>query len=339
MNKLSVIPGQETLPIEATTASTPLEPFDPVKYLNANDGLIRLEDLPGFGTDWEREVSLVGLMGEIGLTLAEAPPRSEVADTPLAAYEKDFQNASLKVIRPVLYPSKAAARRLSDALLVQWAEPTYSAPGVLAQDEPVVVTSREFRTFSKNAELIGKHASAHTGSSIDRKNAEAVAKGKEKIDDETAKNQRERAHVHAMEVRMRMLADMDKVFAIEQIGVKAIRELAVYGKDAPKLSLGEMDVYRQIGMFPMLQMVQVAAAQLNYGTNERQGATRALTAAFTRWRRPERRAEALRAYAKVTDEYLDAKRGKVSQAFSDCQIQYYKNKHFLATKNPTAKIT
>lgn len=332
MKKIQLLPGQESFAIE--TAPQQREPFYAVPYLSENEGFIELEDLPGFDLDWEREVSLIGLMGEIGVALSDESPRSEVSDKGLAAYEKDFQNVALSVLEPSLYPPRAKAWHLTDALIVSWAEPTYSAPGVIGQDEAVVVTGKEFKTFSKNAELVGKHASAHTGTSIE----DAKAKG-EDIDDETARNTQGRAFVHAMEVRMKMLADMDAVFKVEQIGIGTLQELAIYGKDAPKLPLGEMDFYRRVSMFAMLQMARVACAQLNYGTNEREGATRALTSAFTRWKRPERRAEAIQAYAKATSNYINAKRGKVSQAASDCKIQYDKNKHFLATKNPSANIT
>lgn len=329
MSKVKPNPHQEVFPIEAAPVSQP-EPLDPVKYLNANNGLILLEDLPGFNLDWERKVSLAGLMGEIGVALSEEPAQSEVSDRALGVYGKEFQNVLPSVIVPSLYWSGAEARRRTDVLWVNWAEPTYTGPGVLAQDEAVAVTSSEFRPVQKSPELVGKHMSADVGAS---------GENKPDIDDEDLKNRRGRSRVYKAREGMEKIATMDRVLEIEQIGLNAWRELATFGKDAPKLSLGEVDFYRRLGLFPILQMIRVASAQLDYGTNERQGAIRAATVAMTRWKRPERRIAFMRKYAEITYRYTNAKRGKFAQAYSGCEIEYNKHKHFLATKEPSVDIS
>lgn len=334
MSKVKAI-GQESLPIEAASRP-PRAAFHAVPYLNQHEGLIRLEDLPEMDLDWSREVTVAGLMGEIGVALSSDAPRNEVSDKWLSAYGKDFENILPSVIKPSLYYTRAQARRLTDVLTVSWAEPTFTGPGVIGQDEGVAVTSTEFRTVSKNAELLAKHAAAHVGSSHETK--VDAAESEEEIDDEDLKNRKGRGGAHAMEVRMRMLAGLDTTLQIEQIGLDVFQMMAAAGEDAPKLPLGEADIYRKLAMYPILQMVRVASMQLEYGTNERLGATRALISAMTRWRNPERRAAAIRVYAKLANEYTNAKRGKVAQAYSDCEIVYRKYKPFLKTKQPKMEI-
>jgi hypothetical protein len=326
MSKVNVLPGQEALVIDSPSP-TPQTPFNAVSYVNAQEGIIHLEDLPGFDLDPERTLTYVEFMGDIGIALAEEPRQSETWDSPLDAHGEDFEKASVNSLTKGLYFKPLLSSHRTEVITIGRKEPGLDAPGVRGVNEGVAVTGDEYKAIARSPGDLAKHVHANTKEANDKRPP------KEKLDDETLQNTAGRSMAHVLRSKKEELLELDKELKIERLALSAVNGLAAT-EDAPKQSIGEMDWYRRVSAIAIHGTVKVASDQLNYGTTVRWGINRALVSAFHRGD-PAAISAALKNYTRFAGYHIDAKRGKLYQSLSVCQDEFRKHRHYLRTKKPT----
>ncbi|HVV25632.1 MAG TPA: hypothetical protein VHC21_01180 [Candidatus Saccharimonadales bacterium] len=328
MSKLQALPGQEVLPIEPVQPHL-LERLDAVRYVNAHEGMLFLEDLPEERFDPERPMSYVEFMGAIGLALAEEPPKSSTWDDALDVHGEDFEKASIKNLTKGLYFSPSTSRQRSEVVTIGKRQPTIHLPGLRHKDEGVAVAGNEFTTIARSASDFVKHIHAKT---IEANEKRPPSK---KLDAETLANAAGRATVHGLRSKKEALLALDVELKIERIALRAVNELAAGREVSENLSLSEMDWYRRVSALAIHNTVKVASHQLGYGTTVRSGINRALVSTFYR-SEAETRAAALQNYTRWAGYYIDAKRGKINQSLQLCGEEFGKYRHFLKTKEPVS---
>ena len=152
-----MLPGQETLAIEAASRPVEPEPFHAVPYLNEHAGLVRLEDLPDFDLDWQRPLNYLEFMGQIGTALATDGPESPTCDKALDVHGADFAKATPQELAKGLYFSGANARRLGNIAVIGRVAPNLKAPGVRSMKDGVAVTGEEFKMIARSPSDLANH--------------------------------------------------------------------------------------------------------------------------------------------------------------------------------------
>jgi hypothetical protein len=318
-------PGQEVLPIEAAVLSVS-EHFDPVRYLNANEGLILLEDLPGDRFDPERPMTYIDFMGEIGVALAEEPPRTTVWDGALEVHGEDFAKATISRLDTTLYFDARSSQRRLEVATIGRRTPRLELPGIVDRNLGVAMSGDEFRSIARSPYDLAKHVHAQTMEANQKRPPE------ERLDDETLANTAGRSVAHALRAKKEELIKLEIKLQIERAALLAVNSLAGAGENGPKLPLTEMDWYRRVSAIAIHNAVRVSSDQYGYGTTVRRGINRALVSHFHRGT-PQARASKLHEYTQWAGYYTNAKRGKIDQSLQLCGQVFGEYRHFLSTKN------
>ena len=316
--------GQEVLPIDSPSPSM-LEELGPTGYVNTREGIVLLEDLPADHFDPERPMGYLEFMGEIGVVLAEEPPKSPTWDGELDTHGDDYRKASIDNLIGGLYFGSRESIARTEVVTVGKKNPSISPPGVRGREEGVAMTGDEFRAIARSPWDLAKHIHAKTREANEKRSPE------EKLDDETLTNTAGRSIAHGLRSKKEELLKLDKELIIERIALSAVHNLAA-GREIPgERSLDELDWYRRVSAIAIHKTVKVASDQLGYGTTVRSGINRALVSTFYR-SDYEVRSAALQNYTKWAGYYIDAKRGKINQSLQVCAQAFYQYSHFLRTK-------
>lgn len=324
---IKIIPNQEVLMVDP-----PPPPFSVIPYLNAKEGIIRIEDLPNFAFDPERPITCLEFMGEIGVALAEQPRQSDTWDQALDVHGSDFKKASIENLTKRLYFNSVMARHRPDVVTVGGYRSSLEAPGVRGEYEGVAVTGDEFKLIARSPEDLAKHVYANTEEANERRDPE------EKLDDETLRNTAGRSIANSMRTRKEMLLRYDERLKTIRGALLMFNRLVAVGPDAEKRPMGEMDLYRLGAAVAIHGTVKVACRQLffdsdDYGTTARQAIDRTIVSDTHRGE-PEVIVAAIKDRTKWAGYYIDAKRGKIYQSLSRCKEEFDRTKHFLKTKKP-----
>lgn len=312
-------PSQESLSLDAHP-----EELQPVPYLNSNEGVILLNDLPGFLYDPERPLSYLEFAKQIGVALAEQPRQSRTLDRALDVHEADFKKASISALDEGLYFGRDAARSRSEVVTISSGQPTLRAPGVRDRYEGVAVTGKEFKLIARSPSDLAKHAHATVTGANEKRDEE------ERLDDETLANRAGRATAHAMLQRRDSLLDYDEELRSSRAALWMVNQLIRLDRGEQK-PMAELDRYRLEAEIAIHGAIKVVCRQLAHGTTIRQAIDRAVVSDLFR-ADDESIFAATRSYTKWAGYYIDAKRGKLYQSLSRCKVEFNKNKHYLKTK-------
>lgn len=279
----------------------------------------------GLGYDPERRTNIAILAGQVGIALDGAPREKMTTDSALNVYPDDFRRARLAQLSSGLYVPKNSKRyRSIDRLItIEHAPCTLIERGVVNRDVGVVVGRDEYDRFARSPWSIAAHARTVTRDSRDQ----------EQVREEKTRATKSSA-VQTMDKYIASMRKLDGEFTVTASLLWSLHRDARSTWHAAYLSKNLIKRRREVDEI-IHDIAEIAIGTLNYGTTVAKATHNVIASNLYRRGSSVELAQSWSAYTKWGYEYMNAKRGKVSQSTNACEAEKVRNARGLAQPQPS----